>query len=132
MAIGWLLGEKHKFKWLDYTQLRHAIICSGFLFVLSCIIACCISDSYCIRLYYSYNDWNCILIASIILMYFNFIVFIIKIWSRGRKIITTIDIKCNEFNKRSVKIRENIDDLLRVKKLSDELDLGFTEDNKPV
>ena len=129
MITGWVVGEKHKFKYLDYTQLRHAIIYSISLFILSCVTGYIISDNNHVIYYFSYSLWNIILIVSIALMYFNFIIFILKIWHRGKKIISTIDNKCKEFEDRNKAIQDGIDGLLKVNQLSEELDLGFIEDN---
>ncbi len=131
MVVGWIIGEKYKFKYLDYTQLRHAIIYSIVLFLGSCGIVYILSENNHINFHFTYDLWNLFLIISIILMFFNFIVFVMKIWYRGKKIISTIDKQCKMFEDRNSKIQQDIDNLLRVKQLSEELDLGFIEDDKP-
>lgn len=103
---GWILGE---YSWdlhlLKFSSLKHAVIGFIVIMVLSFLGSCFVCNQPWKSKYIDIvkDAWIWILMLDVLLAYFNFIVFMFKIWRKGaefkediKKTVDELKIKCTE------------------------------------
>ena len=114
--IGWFKGDKEKFKYFDYSLLRHATFL--FLGVLSIIWLL----SYVISDYLAhFNVFHFLIPFFAIVPYFNFIAFFFKVRKKAKKIRLDIKTKATRMDSNYQSTRSTLDVLLATGSMSKKL-----------
>lgn len=116
VLLGWLLGEKENLiKVLNFSSLCHAVYSFVFIFIVSLVVGIlgCLSS---ITAY-----WWWLLLVSIILSFFNFVVFVLKVKGKANDFKKDVENARNEMKKECEVAEKDVRDLMATSRLSEKL-----------
>lgn len=117
LIIGWIFGETSiKYRCFDFSSLRHSI-CSSFLIVI-------LSSGLALFNFKILNNdilWKFFLIISLLMMFSNFLVFVIKVWKKAKGVKSEISDSANCLSQECKDLTSEVKDLLTVAKVKNKL-----------
>lgn len=116
VLMGWLLGERENLvKWLNFSSLCHAAYSFVFIFIVSLIVGI-LGLLSTLAAY-----WWWLLLVSIVLSFFNFVVFVLKVKEKADDFKKDVEIVRDEMKKECEVAEKDVRDLMATSRLSEKL-----------
>lgn len=131
LLLGWFLGESDKsIKFFNFSSLRHPV--RGFLLIvlLSAILALIVHFWFRDGFYiFASNYWWYFVTLNVVLSYFNFVVFVMKINKKATKFKESVISQKKELLEKCAQCRQETNDILGVARINSKLTACYQQDN---